>query len=337
MSGATPTLEEFRQLHEAALAFKQQAPWEWMFDDEIFGIRNPETGQIGYASVMGRRGEHLALGLYLGSEGLNGFYRLAAGEEPDNPDILLEIPHLQASFEDRAALSDKDRQVIKTLGLKFRGRQEWPLFRSYVPGFLPWFVTPDEARFLTIALQKVFEVAARLKEDPSLLQPPKKSHFLIHTQTGQGWAEEWLEPEPFQIRMPPRLEEESAAALRQELRSGLPRVEVDLFGIAGIRDKGDPRPYLGYYLMIVESGRGFILGGDLLIADPSFQEMWAKVPVRFLSALTQVGALPSEIWVRNGRLRYFLEPMARQLGIRVKVSRRLPALDEARKPFERRM
>jgi hypothetical protein len=39
----------------------------------------------------------------------------------------------------------------------------------------------------------------------------------------------------------------------------------------------------------------------------------------------------------NGRLRYFLEPMARQLGIRFKVSRRLPALDEARSTFERMM
>jgi len=88
MDTPIPMLEEFRRLYEAAQAFKEQAPWEWMFEDEIFGVRNPETGYIGYASVMGRLGEHLALGVYLGSEGLIGFYQLSAGEEQDNADLF---------------------------------------------------------------------------------------------------------------------------------------------------------------------------------------------------------------------------------------------------------
>jgi hypothetical protein len=50
---------------------------------------------------------------------------------------LLEIPQLQASWEDREELHVRDRETIKALGRKYRGRQAWPLFRSYQPGYAP--------------------------------------------------------------------------------------------------------------------------------------------------------------------------------------------------------
>ena len=330
-------LEEFRRLYEAAQAFKEQAPWEWMFEDEIFGIRNPETGDIGYASVMGRLGEHLALGVYLGSEGLIGFYQLSAGEEQDNADLLLEIPHLEASFEDREVLSDKDRQVIKSLGLRFRGRQEWPLFRSYVPGYFPWFLTPGEARFLTAALQQALDVATRLRDNPSLLEPLQPGHLMIRSLGDRGWIDEWVEPASIQVRRPPELRAESVVALREKFVIQPWRLEADLYGMSAIRERGDRRPYLGYHLLIVESRSGFIVGGDLLVADPSFEEMWVQIPGRFIGAMTRLGSLPSEIVVRSEKLRYYLEPVAEQLGIKIRRSGRLPALDNVRREFERRM
>jgi hypothetical protein len=337
MDALTPTPDEFRRLYEAALAFKEQAPWEWMFEDEIFGIRNPETGEIGYASVMGRLGEHLALGVYLGSEGLMGFYELSAGAEQGNVDLFFEVPHLQASFEDRQVLSDKDRQVIKSLGLRFRGRQEWPLFRSYVPGYLSWFLTPGEARFLAVALKQSLEVASRLRENPSLLESPRPEQLMIRSLGDRGWLDEWVEPAPIQVRLPAVLREESAAALRRKLTMRPWKLEVDLYGMSGIREREGGRPYLGYHLMIVESTSGTIVGGDLLVAEPSFEEMWVQVPRRLIDAMTRLGSLPTEIVVRREKLREYLEPTAVQLGIKVSVSERLPVLDRVRREFERRM
>jgi len=39
-------------------------------------------------------------------------------------------------FEDRDGLDKQDREVIKKLGLKFRGAHAWPMFCSYRPGML---------------------------------------------------------------------------------------------------------------------------------------------------------------------------------------------------------
>ena len=68
-------------------------------------------------------------------------------------DNLLEIQDcLMASFEDWEEIEPKDREVMKALGLKFRGRNAWPLFRSFLPGTFPWYLTAAEARYLTICL-----------------------------------------------------------------------------------------------------------------------------------------------------------------------------------------
>ena len=337
MDTLTPTPDEFRRLYEAAMAFKEQAPWEWMLEEELFGVRNPETGQIGYASVMGRLGEHLALGVYLGSEGLMGFYQLSARKEKSSADLFFETPQLQASFEDREVLSDKDRQVIKSLGLRFRGRQEWPLLRSYVPGYVPWFLTPGEARFLTVALQQSLEVAGRLQENPSLLEPPRPELLMVRSLGDRGWQDEWVEPAPVQVRLPALLHEESVAALQQQLVIQPWKLEVGLYGLSGIREREGGRPYLGYHLMVVESTSGFIAGGDLPLGEPSFEEMWVQVPRRFVEAAIRLGGLPAEIAVRREKLHHYLAPTAGQLGIKVSTSDRLPALDLVRRELERRM
>jgi hypothetical protein len=160
---------------------------------------------------------------------------------------------------------------------------------------------------------------------------------MVRSLGDRGWIDEWVEPASIRVRRPPQLREESVVALREKFVIQPWRLEVDLYGMSAIRERGDRRPYLGYHLLIVESTRGFIIGGDLLVADPSFEEMWVQVPGRFVGTMTRLRSLPSEIVVRSEKLLYYLEPMAEQLGIKISLSGRLPALDRIRREFERRM
>lgn len=120
-----PTLEEWRPLYEAAIRAKEVRPWEWMDGSEIFGVEDPETGQIGYVCVTGMLGEHFSLSLYLGPDGLYGLLALAF-DPATSPERLLETPLLQASFEDRAMLAPQDREIIKALGLRFAAGRPGP-------------------------------------------------------------------------------------------------------------------------------------------------------------------------------------------------------------------
>lgn len=144
-----------------------------MDETEIFGVQYPETNELGFVSLMGMAGEHFAVPVYQGAEGLYGIQGFASEVEAGtaNPEELFDIPQLQASFENRDQLDRQDREVIKKLGLKFRGAYAWPMFRSYRPGYMPWFVTAEEALRLTYALSQTLEVAPRVKDDPELPPP----------------------------------------------------------------------------------------------------------------------------------------------------------------------
>jgi len=50
-----------------------------------------------------------------------------------------------ASFEDREFLQKQDFQLIKKVGLKFSGPNSWPLFRGYLPGYHPWYLTKSRS------------------------------------------------------------------------------------------------------------------------------------------------------------------------------------------------
>jgi len=116
----TPDIRDWRELYGAAVRVKELAPWELMTEADIFCVQSPESGELGFVSVLGSLGQHYAVSLYLGSEGIHGFLDLQAMGPFGDPNDLIQIPQLQASFEDRGELDRREREVIKELGLKFR-------------------------------------------------------------------------------------------------------------------------------------------------------------------------------------------------------------------------
>ncbi len=44
-----------------------------MEDTDIFGVMNPENGEIGYICILGNAGEVFGINIYRGARGLNGF------------------------------------------------------------------------------------------------------------------------------------------------------------------------------------------------------------------------------------------------------------------------
>ena len=340
MTASNPSLDDWHKLYQATIRIKEIAPWEWMAETDIFGIQDPETGKIGFVSVMGALGEHLALAAYLGAEGLYSFWAFAESADDAPPDAFLGIPHLQASFEDRGELTNKDRALIKELGLRFRGRQEWPLFRSYRPGYLPWYLEPWEVRFLTHVLEQAAEVALRFKQDPAVLEPIDEESYLVRMpQQIAGdllWGDKIVRvppPEPKDIPVPMDLE---ALEYVKQLPQGEHTLEVDLSLVPiHVQEKGE-RPYMPHMLLMVESESGFIFSTELLGPEPGLPELWGSVPMQVVHQLVRMGTRPREIRVRTFELFALVQLLAQELGFEVKRSPRLRSLDRARRSLMRR-
>lgn len=316
-----------------AALVKELAPWGWMAETDVFGVRDPETGEIGFVSVMGMLGEHYAVSFYPNPRALYDFWAFVETGAV-SPDALLEIPQLQVSFEDREELEDRDHKVIKDLGLKFRGRKEWPLFRSYRPGFFPWFLEAEEARSLAEVLDQLLEVAPRFREDRSLLTPGDESYLVRvpHEKSGtRVWEDTVMEvppPEPVSIEI------EMDSALLEGLES-LPQsgheLEMDLFMFpAPIQEEKGARPVFPYMLLIVDRGSGMVLGADLLEPVPSLGAMWSSVPPAVARQLAGLGLRPKQIAVESELLFGLLRPLAESSDIELERSPFLARLHEAR-------
>ena len=333
MNENTPTNEEWRGLYEAAVRVKEMAPWEWMTEAQVFGVQDPETGEIGFVSVMGMLGEYYAISVYPNPEALYSFLAIQEMGPDVNPDALLEIPQFHASFEDRGELHNKDREVIKELGIKFRGRKEWPMFRSYRPGFAPWFVEVEEARFVTCALNQLTDVAPRFREDPTLLELPGDESYLVRVPREEGdaivWEDRRMEvppPElsPIEIEVDFRVLDD----LERLVRRG--EFEMDFFMIPAPIMEGKDRPFFPYMLLAVDAGSGMVLGHDLLSVDPSMESMWALIPQTVAEQFAAAEIVPDKVTVGSEPLYGLLQPLAESLDFELVYSDTLLILDQVR-------
>ena len=343
MKETTPSISDWKALYQAAIDFKETETWTWMYDSDVFGVQNPVSGEIGYCCIMGSLGEMFALALYLGSEGLESYMRIAS-EPPLDPSEAFEELVLQrclmASFANREELTEEDRQVIKRLGLKFRGRNAWPLFRSYRPAHFPWYLTDDEARFLTLALQQAKEVSLRFREDPALLDPPEEELWFVRvpaeTKKGLSWKDAWLEPALLEEEELPDvpIDELRLARLKKVAQPMEAIWEMD-FALAPtpVQDKKGERPYYPYLTMTVDHDSGFIFGTDLASPESYLEEF----PERFLALAESLKRLPAEVWVQREDAYDLLEPLTSRLGIELYLVDELESLEEARAAFRQFM
>ena len=89
-----PSFEEWQSLYGAAIDYWKMQPWQWVNDTDLFGIKNPEDGEIGYCCVVGALGEFIGLVLYLGAKGLESYMKLqtskSSEEEPTKHGKVLD-------------------------------------------------------------------------------------------------------------------------------------------------------------------------------------------------------------------------------------------------------
>lgn len=324
-------------LYEQAKAVRQLAPWEAMGETELFALKDPDSGRVGFVSVMGRLGEHLSVAVYLGESALASFWRITQGF--GDPEELLDTPHLQASWEDRDMLWAEDRALLKELGLKVRGRSAWPMFRSYRPGYAPWFLEAWEVSLLTHALGQLREVFPRRVEQPDLLEGAYEGAYLLRSADKQGGAWVWSDSVLQGVRGPDDGPPELSAAWQLDelterrlrtFKHAAVALEIDVFPLPGyVRGERGARPERVYVLLVADSRSGMILHQMSPRSPPPIAEQANDLQREIASSLTRFGLLPKAILTRHHALHRALVPFCARLDIELHRLLQLPALDEA--------
>ena len=321
-----PTREQWLALHHAFRSYCEARPWERLSNEDVLVVNDPLGHFRGYCVALGDGGVAYGLGVYLGDRGLlNYLATMTSEDEHCGVEALERGLALSAVLGDREELADGERKAMRGLGFRYRGRGRWPVFRSVIPGHWPWYLNGDEARFLTMALDNVRDVAERMGQGVlDLYDGRDPGEVLTRSLRGGVWRDEW------ELLRPPALPAEEHRVDPDRLQSigrstplGSAVWEVTASYIpTGVQDGRGTRPYLPPLVMVVERGSGLILTVRMLGRVPSTAERQEPV----LELLERSDRLPGAVVCDREDTAALLAPITRALDMGLYVGP-TPALD----------
>ena len=324
-------------LYDLADELNRVAPWLWMTDDQLIGLRHPASGELAYMSLMGALGSHRCLALYLGEEAVRR-YLLMQSEDPFDPvlpesdavGLLLEARHLQVAFESRSQLARHELAAIKQLGRKYCG-DNWPAMRSFRPGYAPG--PPDEAEILWLshAIAQLLVVAPSLETDPCANFRLHPSSYISDTLTRECidgvWQNTWtpFDVMTFEFPMPA-----GDPALIAKIAAHQRLTDVECFFQLMPNPVGTkPSAMLFPYLVIsADVASGMIIGVELLnVEKQSYRALIDSIPNIFMRQWDKAGIRPASLRVSTITAYSMLECAADALNTPLRRHAHLPAIE----------
>ena len=337
---APTTPDTWRRLYDLAAQVRSMEPWLWMEETDVFGVEDAGSDETVFVSVMGLLGEYHAIAVYPGAKALMQFWQMQNAPDRETiADMLSGIHHAHAAFGKKSDLEREEKERIETLGLKFKGANAWPYFRSFRPGWCPWMVDAQEARWLILALEQLLDVAPRVQKNRRILGSGGPEHpYLVRVHSAVDAQSAWHDthkpcPPPattFRITVSNSLLD----AVRAMEPSGL-TIELDVTPSFMPVGKKGARPQTPYLMMAVESASGFILGVELLTVEGALEDLWAQIPGKFLEMVKRNQVRPAGLALRTPWVFMVMEGLCKNLDIEVKPDPELQALTQARRSLDR--
>ncbi len=322
-------LEEWRNLYEAAEKIKEKKPWDQFWDMDLIGIQEGKEEDTVFFSILGKGGSCYGISMYQGYSGLNDFMLLTMQEELNvsTEYAMFSQNTLTCYWGNREELSSRQRQIIKELGYKYRGKNQWLYFMSYSKGYYPYNLDREETERLTKYLRLLAEALDYYQEHEMNVEFESGHMFLYAYDKENGKWQGSSQPLPFTMYSFPNLMLED-----DELRSELRRAEknkmileadIAYMGVGMKGEKGD-RPKNPEMVMIADSQTGMILRAEMTEQGEDEKISLAQEIVDFI---LNCGA-PKEIRISNLIIEAVLEDICAEAGIHLRRVKRLKELDE---------
>ena len=314
-----PTQAQWEKLMGIATNIRNLAPWEALHESEIVCILLPGYQEPVFAVTLGSGDQTYGICICPGFDSLRRVQKIA-DSDGDTPELELLYSQntINLYFGSRDELEKKERDIIKSLGLKFRGKTNWPLFRSMRPGYVPWTINAQEAElaievlgnyFMAVSGQMQHEGGTDVDEDMVIYRSYDAKDKLWYTYHG-----------PF--KMPPFVE----ARL----------IFDDLFLINRLKKVKKSTKKLGFIATHMpmpyqedDNQRAkfpkvgiFLDGTEGMIIDQVFEDEDAPLEAKVfdtLSAYITDHGRPSVISVPSGLSLNMIEDFVKKCGIRLQV------------------
>jgi len=325
-----------RELYLEAIRYYHHQPWEVIADNDVFGLCLYRSRYPFFCSVLGNSGMVKGLAIYPGLRGYKCLSEIFQDREEISPqeDFLYEQLSFSLIFGGRNEVLPGEMEFLRKNHLDNFPPGAWPVFRSIMPGYLPWYFNDNETIVMYYAMRQAMSLARKYRTCPEKIGPDKQGTFLFRCAQANSWREQryaLVEVDP----NPEEEDREYSDYCRQEVknirqgpveRSG--EWEMEAFYLhQPVQEGENTRPYFPYVLLVMDASSGLILHSNMSHRT----ECPEKFMKGFVELLNSLPLWPQAIKYRKEVIFRLFSPAAQALGLEMRKCETLPNLDEARK------
>lgn len=320
-----PTDLQWRELFAISEKIRALEPWRRYTSAQLFMIAAETETEPIFCSVLGNQEEYCGVSLYRGYEALNGFLKiLEAGEEPPFLTITANQHCVTVYFAEDNLLGAGDITAMHKGNYAPKvGVLNQIFFRSYAPGFSPWYIDKNEAQSAIANLNIFYNMLMAAKE----MSPNFKNGEVVYASDSSGEWQYTTSPLPsFEV-------EENSLEIRDELMIAklkrLPRTgksfEIELSYLPNpVSGKGQLRPIFPRICIIANHDEGTIERQVVLDED---EDAVAALYAMLTQTLKEVGR-PRLLIIRKNNILHLVDDLCKKINIPIEERTRLEIIDD---------
>jgi len=329
-----PSLESIQSLYQRASQVHMRAPWNDLEEGDLVIFQEPVANEQCFCSVMGALGEMRIVQAYVGASSYFWFRDLHDGRQVAAGDFYAHQRSVFVHYVPIKELEGPDRELLQAMQHPLAKGTVAPIFRTIRPGYHPWFVTENEARILTTAMEAVLAVCDLMDKDPDLDPWDTADVYpFVKLEEAKNRRQAYLVSEaeaPRPALSMPAPPAPDTKRIQKIIARKLPvagALEVDHFYTLSMIGEKHARKACMRIALAIESKTGLALPPQVSTPEESTGEILQRL---ILGAIEGSGAIPSKIYVRDREYKSLLAPLARVLDFEIAVKKSLPALDFAK-------
>ena len=320
--------KRWSEIYRLALEIEKKNPWSRFRETDMFVFRNKQKKYEHFFCFLKESSGQKGIALYpTGNACFLAQQRMHEKNYKNEPAFYLQDAIILL-WGNREEVSKGNLNLIKELGLKFRGKGCWPHFREYRVGHVPRDV---EHVLLDI-------LAADMDSLLSMVQTIDEQNLKVDFSGNRVYTRCWFDAEVTYLNRP--------ATLRRSKRGEYLRVELlpnnDIAELRKMIPRGTICMDWSFYPGVIEYEKKKVIPRLLLVMEPRTGELIKKVFIPpssepYKDILTQLEFLirergkPSTIEICDKEMECYIADTCKLIGIRLVVKPQIKQITLARR------
>lgn len=328
--------KEWKKLYSVAEEIQKIEPWKYLNDMDILTLTIPEVRDIIYCNVMGKAGMHKGIAIYFGDQLTNFLDHL---DDIPTHMILNYNECLICQYIPKRETMPENMKLMEELGVSYQ--KEWISFECMEKGYAPRKMDTKDVGLMTSILENFYQIFTLVATGDLKADFENGETILRRYEEEKDCFQTLVMPqmifEPSYIQMMEMGKDLKNAVKKLETTPMV--IEYDFLNYLPmpIGKEGDKIIYPRIQIM-AEHNSQMLLDMHLVEAKKYDNEIQyaEECANSFIDFLLQVGK-PKMVLVRDEASLKILEPITKAVGIKLKISPKLKAIDFAEQDFMKQM